>query len=307
MAPESHRYHPYAPYSRPLVPPQPSSKAPGPIRHQTLVASVARYAQNRMSSTVVYSHIPSSSAPASRLVCSCTNYKTRASAINRVLWTPSGRLITGSRNGEFTLWDGLSFRHELTLEEAHDHSIRSMVWSFEHEDWISGDDGGCIKYWKNNMRAKNLLTRKPFLGHSVKWNQNGNWLFTASKYQLIKLYDIRSMKELESFRGHGNQVTTLAWHPLDEGYFVSGGGDGSIFHWLVGDQTPQVEVPNAHTSNDYNNSVWDLQWHPMGHHKMELLKYSPPPKQNGVVTTKWRVWWSRAAEERERRRVKKKR
>ncbi|KAL6206708.1 hypothetical protein ACLB2K_023955 [Fragaria x ananassa] len=267
MAPESHRYHPYAPYSRPLVPPQPSSKAPGLIRHQTLVASVSRYAQNRMSSAVVYSHIPSRSAPASRLVCSCTNYKTRASAINRVLWTPSGRLIIGSRNGEFTLWDGLSFRFELTLEEAHDHSIRSMVWSFEHEDWISGDDGGCIKYWKNNMRAKNLLTRKP----------------------------------------HGNQVTALAWHPLDEGYFVSGGGDGSIFHWLVGDQTPQVEVPNAHTSNDYNNSVWDLQWHPMGHHKMELLKYSPPPKQNGVVTTKWRVWWSRAAEERERRRVKKKR
>ncbi|KAL6223416.1 hypothetical protein ACLB2K_006803 [Fragaria x ananassa] len=365
MAPESHRYHPYAPYSRPLVPPQPSSKAPGPIRHQTLVASVARYAQNRMLSAVVYSHIPSRSAPASRLVCSCTNYKTRASAINRVLWTPSGRLIPGSRNGEFTLWDGLSFRHELTLEEAHDHSIRSMVWSFEHEDWISGDDGGCIKtnlkfcscsddtlvkVWDHETcQEVNRLTGHgwnatsvdwhptkslvasggkdsvvklwdartarelcSFYDHnswvnSVKWNQNGNWLLTASKDRLIKLYDIRSMKELESFYGHGNQVTALAWHPLDEGYFVSGGGDGSIFHWLVGDQTPQVEVPNAHTSNDYNNSVWDLQWHPMGHHKMELLKYSPPPKQNGVVTTKWRVWWSRAVEERERRRVKKKR
>ncbi|KAL6213054.1 hypothetical protein ACLB2K_012502 [Fragaria x ananassa] len=327
MAPKSHRYHPYAPYSRPLVPPQPSSKAPGPIRHQTLVASVARYAQNRMSSAVVYSHIPSRSAPASRLVCSCTNYKTRASAINWVLWTPSGRLIIGSRNGEFTLWDGLSFRHELTLEEAHDHSIRSMVWSFEHEDWISGDDGGCIKYWKNNMRVwdhetcqeVNRLTGHGWNATSVDWHPTKSLVASGGKDRVVKLWDARTARELCSFYDHNSWVNSVKWNQngnwlltaskdrLIKLYDISGGGDGSIFHWLVGDQTPQVEVPNAHTSNDYNNSVWDLQWHPMGHHKMELLKYSPPPKQNGVVTTKWRVWWSRAAEERERRRVKKKR
>ncbi|KAL6176191.1 hypothetical protein ACLB2K_052826 [Fragaria x ananassa] len=343
MAPESHRHHPY---SRP----QPSFKASGPIRHQTQVASVVRYAQNRMSSAVVHSGIPSRSTPASRLVRCCTNYRTRASAINRVLWTPSGRLITGSRNGEFTVWDGLSFRHELTLEEAHDHSIRSMVWGFEHEDWISGDDGGCIKYWKTNITnvlvkqsahqeavrdlsfsrtnlkfcscsddtlikvwdyetcqeerrltghswnvtsvdwhptkslvasggkdgvvklwdAKTARELCSFYDHnswvnSVKWNQNGNWLLTASKDQVIKLYDIRSMKELLSFRGHCGPVTALAWHPLQEDYFVSGTGDGSIVHWLVGHLSPQVELPNAHNSNNYNNSVWDLKWHPMGH------------------------------------------
>ena len=70
---------------------------------------------------------------------------------------------------------------------------------------------------------------------SVKWNQNGNLLLTASKDQIIKvssffwvcrsvnkifslhlydtyacnlqLYDIRTMKELESFRGHTKDVT----------------------------------------------------------------------------------------------------
>lgn len=80
----------------------------------------------------------------------------------------------------------------------------------------------------------------------VKWNQNGNWVLTASKDQIIKvselflsslspnlkgldldldlllsffldvyvlfhsvsqLYDIRAMKELESFRGHRKDVT----------------------------------------------------------------------------------------------------
>lgn len=68
------------------------------------------------------------------------------------------------------------------------------------------------------------------------------------------------MKELESFRGHRKDVTTLAWHPFHEEYFVSGSYDGSIFHWLVGQDTPQIEISNAH-----DNNVWDLAWHPIGY------------------------------------------
>lgn len=93
----------------------------------------------------------------------------------------------------------------------------------------------------------NLMAYSHFCSHghknivlSVKWNQNGNWLLTASKDQIIKvrltflggvlicnldfvralwkhlydtyacnlqLYDIRTMKELQSFRGHTKDVT----------------------------------------------------------------------------------------------------
>ncbi|KAL6129403.1 hypothetical protein ACLB2K_072754 [Fragaria x ananassa] len=292
--------------------------------------------------TVAYSDNPSTGF-AAKFVHTSTN-KVRNS-INRVLWTPPGRrLITGSQNGEFTLWNGQSFNFEMILQ-AHDQAIRSMVWSHNGNWMVSGDDGGSIKYWQTNMNnvkanksahkesvqdlsfcktdlkfcscsndttvkiwdfarcqeertltghgwdvksvdwhpTKSLLASGgkdslvklwdaksgrelcSFHGHknlvqSVKWNQNGNWLLTASKDQIIKLYDIRAMKELESFRGHRKEVTALAWHPFHEEYFVSGSADGSIFHWLVGHETPQVEIPNAH-----DNSVWDLQWHPIGY------------------------------------------
>ncbi|KAM5558773.1 hypothetical protein ABKV19_020455 [Rosa sericea] len=360
MAPEYH-HHPYA--HAPCGPPPPHVDGFGAIRNrkQTQIqrrtvdytGSVVRYTQIRKwSSSDLWPPAACSSINnpfAAQFVHSCTNYRARASSINRVLWTPSGRrLITGSQNGEFTLWNGDSFNHELRIQ-AHDHAIRSMAWSFGDEDWISGDDGGTIRYWKSNMN--NVLVKesahqesvrdlsfcksnlkfcscsddttvkiwdfercqqeKTLTGHgwnvtsvdwhptnsliasggwdsvvklwdarsgrelcsfydhknwvhSVKWNRNGNWLLTASKDQVIKLYDLRAMKELRSFRGHQNKVTALAWHPLTEDYFVSGSSDGSIFHWLVGHETPQVEIPNAH-SNSYNNSVWDLQWHPIGH------------------------------------------
>lgn len=41
---------------------------------------------------------------------------------------------------------------------------------------------------------------------------------------------------------------------------MSGGYDGSIMFWIVGNKDPQGKIPQAHDS-----TVWDLAWHPIGH------------------------------------------
>lgn len=38
------------------------------------------------------------------------------------------------------------------------------------------------------------------------WNANGNWLASGSMDGLVKLYDIRTMKEMEVWRGHCSEV-----------------------------------------------------------------------------------------------------
>lgn len=44
----------------------------------------------------------------------------------------------------------------------------------------------------------------------VKWNLNGNWLLTASRDHLCKLFDIRNLKEeLQVFRGHKKEATGI--------------------------------------------------------------------------------------------------
>jgi polyadenylation factor subunit 2 len=68
------------------------------------------------------------------------------------------------------------------------------------------------------------------------------------------------MKEFQTFRGHKREVSSLAWHPIHESFFASGGFDGSINYWVVGQNEPTAEVTNAH-----DNSVWSLDWHPLGH------------------------------------------
>ena len=97
----------------------------------------------------------------------------------------------------------------------------------------------------------------------VAWNNNGNWLLTASRDQLIKLYDIRAMKELVSLKGHYKEVTSLAWHPLYESVFCSGGMDGTLIYWNVGpkgSEEPAARIPFAH-----DMAIWDMKWHPAGH------------------------------------------
>jgi WD40 repeat protein len=39
------------------------------------------------------------------------------------------------------------------------------------------------------------------------WNQNGNWLLSASRDQFLKLWDLRTMRELQTFKGHKKEVT----------------------------------------------------------------------------------------------------
>ena len=45
---------------------------------------------------------------------------------------------------------------------------------------------------------------------SVKWNRNGNWLLTSARDHLIKIFDIRAMKELCTLKGHKKDVNS-AW------------------------------------------------------------------------------------------------
>lgn len=95
----------------------------------------------------------------------------------------------------------------------------------------------------------------------LKWNDNGNWLITASRDHLLKLFDLRNLNtEVQTFRGHKKEASSVAWHPAHEGLFASGGSDGSIMFWHVGADKEVGAIEQAHDS-----IVWTLAWHPLGH------------------------------------------
>lgn len=50
---------------------------------------------------------------------------------------------------------------------------------------------------------------------AAKWNSNGNWLLTGSRDHLLKVFDIRVMKEFQTFRGHKKEATGLCSQLFD--------------------------------------------------------------------------------------------
>lgn len=165
-----------------------------------------------------------------------------------------------SDDGHIKVWDFVTSTEERLLE-GHGWDVRCLDWHPQYPILASGSKDSQVKIW-DAKTGTNLTTLH---GHNngivkVKWNQNGNWLLTGSRDQLIKLYDIRTMREFQTFRGHKREVTSMKWHPSHENFFVSGGYEGAVHFWEVGSTEPVASIPSAHQS-----SVWDLDWHPMGH------------------------------------------
>ena len=165
-----------------------------------------------------------------------------------------------SDDNNVKVWDFVRSEEERVLE-GHGWDVRCVDWHPFYPIIASGSKDSHLKIW-DAKSGKNLTTLH---GHKktivkVKWNRNGNWLISGSQDQLIKIYDVRTMREFQSFRGHKREVTSMEWHPIHEDFFVSGAYDGAIYFWTVGQSDPVASIPCAHQS-----SVWDLDWHPMGH------------------------------------------
>ena len=86
--------------------------------------------------------------------------------------------------------------------------------------WISKTESLCSlgARWKAHFNVFSNITNNlnfALWSHAhkatvmeLKWNKNGNWLLTASRDHLLKVFDIRNMKEeIQTFKGHKKEAT----------------------------------------------------------------------------------------------------
>ncbi|CAL1263888.1 unnamed protein product [Larinioides sclopetarius] len=173
------------------------------------------------------------------------------------------KFVTCSDDGTVRIWDFLRCLEEKILR-GHGADVKCVDWHPQKSLIVSGskDSQQPIKLWdpKSGQSLATVHAHKNTV-MDTKWNKNGNWLLTASRDHLIKLFDIRNMsQEMQTFRGHKKEATTLAWHPIHEGLFTSGGSDGCVMFWVVGADKEVGCMEQAHDS-----CVWSLAWHPLGH------------------------------------------
>ncbi|QQP39526.1 Wdrepeat proteinlike, partial [Caligus rogercresseyi] len=110
---------------------------------------------------------------------------------NVKIFSPTdAKFATSSDDGTVRIWDFHSCTEERVLR-GHGADVKSGLLASG-----SKDSQQPIKIWEPRTGAvlATLHAHKNTV-MSVQWNKNGNWLLTASRDHLLKLFDIRNTKE----------------------------------------------------------------------------------------------------------------
>ncbi|UYV76950.1 WDR33 [Cordylochernes scorpioides] len=106
---------------------------------------------------------------------------------------------------------------------GHGADVKCVAWHPQKALLVSGskDSQQPVKLWdpRSGQSLATIHAHKSTV-MEAKWNNNGNWLLTASRDHLLKLFDIRSMnQEVQVFRGHKREACSK--DPLALAFFLS--------------------------------------------------------------------------------------
>ncbi|KAJ1666102.1 WD repeat-containing protein 33 [Coemansia sp. RSA 1813] len=180
------------------------------------------------------------------------------------------KFVSASDDQQLKVWDFGRGQEESALV-GHTWEVRAVDWHPYMGMIASGGKDDVINIW--DPRTTKALARLARHNNSItglQWNpHNGNWLLSSGRDHCIKLFDVRKLKEeIKSF-ATTREIHSVAWHPVHETLFASGGSicnnkeptnDGTIQFWFTDDIKPKATVEGAHYSY-----VWTIAWNPMGH------------------------------------------
>lgn len=210
-------------------------------------------------------------------------------AIRDLAFSPNdSKFVTASDDPTLKIFDFAGGIEESTLS-GHGWDVKSVDWHPSKGLIVSGSKDHQVKLWDPRTGRclttlhghKNTLARTKF--EPIK----GQLLATCGRDQTARVFDLRMMRDICLLRGNdAKEISTLTWHPIHSSLLSTGGGDGSISHYLLDEpNTPPSQPPSippydsadptsapaqsiypAHKfqhAHEYN--VWSLDWHPLGH------------------------------------------
>jgi len=194
--------------------------------------------------------------------CSQLAHVTRAKNSNPVMclsWTPGGRrVLTGNQEGEFTLWDGVTFSFELIMS-AHDSSFRCMAWSHNSNYLLTSDASGNIKYWSPSIApVQSIDSHQGQPIHGLSFSPSDTKFVSCGDDATVRVWDWALHKEERVLEGHGWDVKCVQWHPRSS-VVASGSKDNLVKLW-----DPRSGGTAVSSLYGHKNTVTKLAWNDNG-------------------------------------------
>jgi small GTP-binding protein len=186
-----------------------------------------------------------------------------------VAWTPDNQVLALGDYYDYTirLWNHETGK-SLRVLMGHTGVINSIAWSPDGNIIASGSDDNTICLWgvetsktlrilmKPTFRIWNDYVGKPLsYVESVAWSPDGRTICSGSGDYTVRLWNVKTGREIRKCKGHRWSVYSIAWSP-DGQYIASGSGDKTVRIWnsKTGQQTNILE---AHTDKVVSVSLFD--------------------------------------------------
>lgn len=149
-----------------------------------------------------------------------------------LIWSPDGRYVAGgTRQCQVFVWE-VRTRSLVSSYHRHYGPIQDLAWSPTAMCVASISSDWSLHRW-NPLTGEQLILPR-FLAHqcfALVWSPDGAWL-AVSVGRAVQLYTAQKAMCLYAYRGHRNDVLSLAWSP-DGTSLVSVSRDGTAHLWRV--------------------------------------------------------------------------
>ncbi len=194
----------------------------------------------------------------SRLIDSVASMDIGNAALAAALLPDGQHLVTGTWNGELTLWDLQSQPATKKTLGRHKTTVYCVACSADGSLIASGSTDKTVRLWDGRNGAEiGVLNGHTDTISSIAFSPDGAQLASSSEDGTIRLWDARhGGAELRTLGGHSRSVTGVAFSP-DGSRLASASHDGTVRFWSAATWEP-LNVLN------HPSELWALAFSPSG-------------------------------------------
>ena len=152
--------------------------------------------------------------------------------IDALAFSPDGMLLaSGSADRTTKLWETATSKELRTLD-GHGGAVAAIGFTPDSKTLVSGSWDGTVRFWSTRIRRQNRsLELNSGRVNAIALSPDGKLVATGS--DRLKLWQVRSGKEITTLDGHLQSVTAIVFG-ADSRTLISSSLDGTVRLWRFG-------------------------------------------------------------------------